>query len=160
MSTKLSGSALQEKRQKADESPSAAHTVQRLKLELILQHVGAGDWYYIALVNKRWCTFYRPICEDDAKLQKTWTIVQGRRRFTRPICVGLVTRAVLSTQGCVHACRHLRQQSDHSSWRSERVTAESSHMRRCCIRRQTTVSSKATARITLLLLCCFTRQLH
>jgi hypothetical protein len=86
MSTKLSGSALQEKRQKADESPSAAHTVQRLKLELILQHVGAGDWYYIALVNKRWCTFYRPICEDDAKLQKTWTIVQGRRRFTRPIC--------------------------------------------------------------------------
>lgn len=66
-----------EKRQRVDEESvqQAAHAVQRLRLEAILQYVGAGAWYYVALLDKRWCNLYRPICEGDAK-----------RRFTRPVC--------------------------------------------------------------------------
>eukprot|EP00953_Heterococcus_sp_UTEX-ZZ885_P014570 8247-Heterococcus_DN1.PRE.2 len=73
MSTEPADSSTSEKRQKVDNSPllqRAAHNVQRLKLELILQ-------------DGVICT---APCETDAKLQKTWAIVQGRRRFTRPIC--------------------------------------------------------------------------
>jgi hypothetical protein len=47
-------SAGESKRSKLTPESGEAHAVQRTNLQLILQHVCPGDWFYMAGVNRRW----------------------------------------------------------------------------------------------------------
>jgi hypothetical protein len=76
----------------------AAHAVQRTNLQLILQYVGLGDWFYTGAVSREWQQVYRRICEDSAKQQKLWVLKGGKRRHVQPVAAASTyfTRALSS----------------------------------------------------------------
>jgi hypothetical protein len=78
-------SAQESKRSKLTPESDSAHAVQRINLQLILQHVGPGDWFYMAGVSRRWQQLYRHLCEEHAKQQKTWIWKDGRRSSVPPV---------------------------------------------------------------------------
>jgi hypothetical protein len=61
------------------------HAVQRINLHLILQYVGANDWFYMAGVSSLWQQVYKRICEEHAKQQKRWVLKGGKRCSVRPV---------------------------------------------------------------------------
>jgi hypothetical protein len=73
------------KRNKLVPESDAAHAVQRTNLQLILQHVGPGDWFYMAGVSRRWQQLYRQLCEEHAKQQRTWVWRDGKRSSVPPV---------------------------------------------------------------------------
>jgi hypothetical protein len=77
--------AQENKRSKQTAESDAAHAVQRTNLQLILQYVGLGDWFYIGAVSREWQQVYRRICEDSAKQQKLWVLKRGKRRHVSPL---------------------------------------------------------------------------
>jgi hypothetical protein len=62
-----------------------AHAVQRTNLQLILQYVGPGDWFYMAGVSSSWQQAYGRICEENAKQQKLWVLKGGKRCSVGPV---------------------------------------------------------------------------
>jgi hypothetical protein len=99
-------SAGESKRSKLAPESDAAHAVQRINLQLILQHVGPGDWFYMAGVSRRWQQLYRQLCEEHAQQQKTWVWRDGKRSSVPPVepTATHYTRAFASLASLQLAC--------------------------------------------------------
>jgi hypothetical protein len=79
------GDAHDGKRSKLTATSDVAEAAQRNILQLILQYVGAKDWFFVAGVSKLWQQVYRGICEDCARQQKSWALKYGQRSYVGPV---------------------------------------------------------------------------
>jgi hypothetical protein len=85
MATQSNASAPDSNRKKQTAASDAPHAVQRTNVQLILQYVGPGDWFYMAGVSSLWQQVYRRICEKHAQQQKTWVLKEGKRCYVGPV---------------------------------------------------------------------------
>jgi hypothetical protein len=85
MANESDATAPDSKRCKLFAESDVPHAVQRINLQLILQYVGAGDWFYMAGVSSLWQQVYRSICEENAQQQKQWVLKKGKRCYVGPV---------------------------------------------------------------------------
>jgi hypothetical protein len=72
------------KRSKLRAESDVPHAVQRTNMQLILQYVGPGDWFYIGAVSTSWQQVYKRICQKHAQQQKLWVLKRGKRCYVDP----------------------------------------------------------------------------